>query len=152
MSQEEAPQTKKAKTTEVKSNEKIVMICRLEDELCRTVTQSSSCYTHFEYLSDVDGQVILKVVTYNRIHQTAFLLTEVTAANRQQALEDALKYVKSTMLQENNYMVIWTDDHNDRHTSYFRGVSEIDVRNKIFCTTFDAPQVKIEKVVLRPMS
>ena len=131
-------------------------ILELECEISEHITETSQCFTHFEYLTP-DNQdnpqesevTHLKIITYNPYHRKAFLLKEFNGKHRVNVLNQALKYIKSTLKNENNYCVHWTDlNLNQCFTSYFRGVDEIEVKTKFYCNLDHLNNISLDKIVM----
>jgi hypothetical protein len=128
-------------------DQKTTQICKLEHQITSKVQLTSTCYVHFIY----DNNTVT-IATYNYNHEQAFLLGNFTGSTRMEALNNALNYLNDTIRSENNYTVIWTDSTGSRHTSYFRGVDEEEVKSKLYCSSNNIENIQIEQIILSPIA
>ena len=132
-------------------------ILRLECEISEYLAKTNNCFTHFEYFQEADGseQIImgLKIITYNRVHQKAFLLKEFKGEDRETILLTALQYLKETIKTEKNYTVYWSElPTGKNYISYFHGIDINEVKCKLYCSVENIQNIQITEIKLSPSS
>ena len=120
-------------------DQKMSKILQLECEISEFLAKTNNCYVHFEYSEEINDDetslCLLKVMTYNRMHQKAFLLKDFKGESREDTLKMALNYANETFKTEHNYTVFWTElSTGKKYLSYFRGIDENEIKGKFYCS------------------
>ena len=133
-------------------------ILQLECEISDYLGKTNNCYVHFEYSEEINDDDdtcldLLKIITYNRMHQKAFLLKDFKGESREEILKMALNYVNETFKTEHNYTVFWTElSTGKKYLSYFRGIDESEIKGKFYCSVENIQNIKITEIKLSPYS
>lgn len=106
----------------------------------------------FEYGSS-DGKAKLDLITVNPRHNQSFLFHSVLGADKIDALNKMLDYVKHYKEKENSYTIQWIAKGNSKelHTSYFRASSIYDALDKLYYGR-DSNTLTVFSVVLNPVA
>ena len=125
-------------------------ICHLEYQITVKIQRSSRCHCHFDY--DQKNQN-LRIVTYNYYHKATFLFGNFQGETYIKALTTVMDYLEKIYPDYHNYSVTWhyKNDHK-QYVSYFKGASEDDARGKLYCSVQNISNIKIDSVVLSPIS
>lgn len=125
---------------------------RLEYEIFKYIDINNDCFTHFEYSFDNKNHK-LKIITYNRIHQKAFLLKDFEGISRCDVYNKAFDYIKDIIKIEKNYVVDWTDiPSKKQYRSFFRGTSQEEVLSKFYCSIENLKNIVIDSIMSSPIS
>ena len=131
------------------SNIELNRIISLEAEIIKILNQknnwinivSSPVTVHFDYEQTSPNKCILRLITYNSLHNTAFILHQVEFAAsytsvKAEALNKMLIYIKRDAKPQEllSYTVKWFNKQNIDKViqSYFYGYSIIDVCEKFY--------------------
>jgi hypothetical protein len=99
----------------------------------------------------VIGKRFLDLYTYNPRTETLMFYHGVDGINKIDCLEKMLEYIKGNVKKmEYSWTVIWEGSSKEHHVSYFRGITESEVKLK--CTSCDNNVKKIISITKMPIS
>jgi len=104
------------------------------------IKRNGGCYTNFDYESLYQGgtNISLKVITYNPIHKTHFLLHQIDGINALDALYKMYAHIYNIkeLLQQKtkytSYKIDWCDGKQSINQSYFYGQNKEEVMKKFY--------------------
>jgi hypothetical protein len=106
---------------------------------------------HFRFYFGGSSKRFLTLYTYNPRTQTKMTYHTAEGPTSVECLKLMLDYVKGNVKKtEYSWTVIWEGPNKEHHVSYFRGVTESDV--KIKCSSADNNVKKIISIVKMPIS
>ena len=103
------------------------------------ICKDNNCSTHFDYTS-CSNTCTCKIVTFNPLHKTHFLLHSITENDKLTAVNQMYNYVyklketlTSTEKSYNSYTVKWYSKSQEKsYTSYFYGNNMLEILQKFY--------------------
>ena len=98
------------------------------------------------------GKFVLRLVTFNPIHNQSFLFHSVEADSEMEAYRQMLRYVQYHKEEESSYTIQWSLlGENKLHTSYFRANNILGALDKLYFDR-DPNGIIVFSVMLNPIS
>lgn len=98
------------------------------------------------------GTVILRLITFNPIHNQSFLFHSVQSESEMEAYREMLRYVQYHKEEESSYTIQWSLlGENKLYTSYFRANTILGALDKLYFDR-DPNTINVFSVMLNPIS
>ena len=112
-------------------------------------TGQSTVIYNFE---DLNGKVMLHVITVNTRHNQSFLFHQLEGIDKLDALQKMLEYVEGYKEKDSSYTVQWSlRGEGELHTSYFRAKNIHEALDKLYFDR-DPNSITVFSVMLNPMA
>jgi len=106
---------------------------------------------HFQ-VERINDKVILRLMTFNPIHNQSFLFHSVSSDSEMEAYREMLGYVQYHKEEESSYTIQWSLlGENKLYTSYFRANTILGALDKLYFDR-DPNTINVFSVMLNPIS
>jgi hypothetical protein len=105
----------------------------MESKIISTLNRDNGSGNTFHFVWHEDTESVnLEIVSVNPHNRGIFLLLSQSGDSFLNCLELALENIEVQKSTEYSWTVNWIDENDQKRISYFRGKTEVEVRNKFY--------------------